>query len=58
MWLCPTLSPLSVWQEIVFYARQTFNQQTNTLSEQLKQNFSETITLISELFLVFVDIVF
>ena len=28
-----TLFPLSVWQEIVFHARQTCKQQTNSLSE-------------------------
>ena len=39
-WLCFTPFPLSVWQEIVFHARQTCKQQTNTL----KQNFSETTT--------------
>ena len=32
-WMCFTLFPLSVWQEIVFHARQTCKQQTNTLTE-------------------------
>ena len=27
------IAPLSFWQEIVFYARQTCEQQTNTLSQ-------------------------
>ena len=32
-WTCFTVFPLSVWQEIVFHARQTCRQQTNTLTE-------------------------
>ena len=31
--LCFTLFPFSVWQEIVFQARQTWEQQSNTLSQ-------------------------
>ena len=33
-WTCFTLFPLSVWQEIVFHARQTCKQQRNTLSQE------------------------
>ena len=51
-WTCFSLFSLSIWQEIVFHATQTFDKQTHLQ----KQNFSETITAIDKSCMLLFDL--